>query len=112
LIEALDRGAVVLTTAGLPNIPSVVNTPAACLAQVVGILATQHPPAGLVLTGGDAAIAVSIVLQAEALHLHGELAPGVPWGTLTGGALPELPVVTKAGGFGDENTLLAAIRFF
>jgi D-threonate/D-erythronate kinase len=111
LVESLKDSAVVLTTAGLPELPAGGIQPAARLAQAVAALGAEGRPRGLVVTGGDAAIAVSHALQADGLRLQGELAPGVPWGTLVGGVMPELPVVTKAGGFGDDDTLLAAIHF-
>jgi D-threonate/D-erythronate kinase len=41
----------------------------------------------------------------------GDVAPGIPWGTLIGGARPGLPIVTKAGSFGDDDALLLAVRF-
>jgi D-threonate/D-erythronate kinase len=112
LVEALSGGAAVLTTAGLPDMPCGGGRLTERLAQGVEALVAHRSPKGLVLTGGDAAIAVSHVLRAEALQLRGELARGVPWGTFVGGVIPGLPVVTKAGGFGDEDTFLAAIRFF
>jgi D-threonate/D-erythronate kinase len=111
LLEGMAEGAAILTTAGLPELPSAGSKLAARLAKAVASLVMSQPPRGLVLTGGDAAIAVSQALRADALRLRGELMPGVPWGTLVGGAIPQLPVVTKAGGFGDEDTLLTAIRF-
>lgn len=111
LATALRSGAAVLTTAGLPTLPGRERVLCARLARTVVALLGQVRPAGLVLTGGDAAIAVSQALQAEALRLQGEVAPGMPWGTLLGGLAPGLPVVTKAGGFGDKEALLAAIRF-
>jgi len=35
----------------------------------------------------------------------------VPWGRLVGGEQPNLPVVTKAGGFGTPDVFRAVIRF-
>jgi uncharacterized protein YgbK (DUF1537 family) len=67
--------------------------------------------AGLVLTGGDTAIAVANALEAEALWLRGEVRSGVPWGVWVGGPGAGLPVVTKAGGFGEEDTLIAAVDY-
>jgi D-threonate/D-erythronate kinase len=56
----------------------------------------------LVLTGGETARAVLQALQVEGLWLLGELEPGVPVSVAQGSSLP---VVTKAGAFGDDNTL-------
>jgi uncharacterized protein YgbK (DUF1537 family) len=63
----------------------------------------------LVLTGGDTAVAACAALEVSALWLQGEAQPGIPWGILLGGVVPGLPVVTKAGGFGTDDALAAAI---
>jgi uncharacterized protein YgbK (DUF1537 family) len=63
-------------------------------------------PGTLLLTGGETAIAVLRTLGAGGLSLAGELEPGVALGTLVGGPLDGLGLVTKAGGFGDADTLV------
>jgi uncharacterized protein YgbK (DUF1537 family) len=63
-------------------------------------------PGTLLLTGGETAIAVLRTLGAGGLSLAGELEPGVALGTLVGGPLDGLVLVTKAGGFGDADTLV------
>ncbi|GMA15309.1 four-carbon acid sugar kinase family protein (plasmid) [Deinococcus metallilatus] len=60
----------------------------------------------LVLTGGDTAVQVGKALGATGLRLFGEIEPGVPYGQLVGPR--PLPVVTKAGGFGQPQTLVNA----
>jgi uncharacterized protein YgbK (DUF1537 family) len=64
----------------------------------------------LVLTGGDTARQVCLRLGALAIELVDELQPGVPVGRLCGGG--ERWVVTKAGGFGSDQVLCDALRFF
>jgi uncharacterized protein YgbK (DUF1537 family) len=74
----------------------------------------EEPPSpvgGLFLTGGDVARAVAAALDASALRIWSEVQPGVPLGTLVGGPYDGLPIVTKAGGFGDENTIIDATDF-
>ncbi len=66
---------------------------------------------GLILTGGDVAWSICYELGARAIDLFGEVQPGIPYGVLRGGAADNLPVVTKAGGFGDEDAIVSAIRF-
>jgi len=109
--QALVRGPAILTTVGLPDMPGRGPALTERLAGVVAGVIRKGAVAGLVLTGGDAAIAVSRAVGAEALWLGGEVQSGVPWGRLAGGLAPGLPVVTKAGGFGDDGALLAAMRF-
>jgi uncharacterized protein YgbK (DUF1537 family) len=130
LAEGLASGVAILTTLGLPDLPtsgpvlvtrlaraaeaalSAVSRRAVAHAGVPsggGLLSSEG--LGLVLTGGDAAIAVSRALGAQALRLYGEVASGMPWGRLAGGHGAGLPVVTKAGGFGDPDALMTAIDF-
>jgi len=66
--------------------------------------------AGLVLTGGDTARAVCGALGAQSVRVLGEVQAGVPAGTLSSGPHHGLRVVTKAGGFGDDDAIAQAIR--
>jgi 4-hydroxythreonine-4-phosphate dehydrogenase len=63
---------------------------------------------GLLLTGGETARAVLLAIGVNGFIVLGELAPGVVLGTLP--TLGGLPVVTKAGAFGDQTTLDLARR--
>jgi uncharacterized protein YgbK (DUF1537 family) len=75
-------------------------------------LATRHVrPGGLLLCGGDIAIAACSALGARGIELQGEVEPGVPWGRLVGGELADLATVTKAGGFGKVEAFARSIRF-
>ncbi len=83
---------------------SVAAAAAACLAEVARSLAADGLVDGLIATGGDTARAAAGALGARGLRLWGEMEPGVPLGILDG---PHpLPVITKAGGFGDQDTLV------
>ncbi len=66
---------------------------------------------GLILIGGDTAIKLYRNLQAGAIRIEGEVQPGVPHGRWVGGRLGGQPVVTKAGGFGQVDTLAKAAAF-
>lgn len=65
---------------------------------------------GLVITGGDTAIAVCRALGGTGMVINREVAPGIPTCALVGGDYQDTPVVTKAGGFGSEDALLEALR--
>lgn len=78
------------------------------LGELAARLVTIRRPAGLVLAGGDGALAVLTALSATGIRLHGEVANGVPLGYLTGGPSAGLPVATKAGGFGTDDILIRA----
>ncbi|QHP81764.1 four-carbon acid sugar kinase family protein [Pectobacterium odoriferum] len=66
---------------------------------------------GLYLSGGDIAIAVSTALGATGFQIKGQIASCVPWGYLLNSVVGMTPVMTKAGGFGNETTLLDVLRF-
>lgn len=80
------------------------------LAQLTQEVLEIQTPAGLYLSGGDVALAVARGLGANGFQIHGQVAGCVPWGHLLN-ARHNLLVMTKAGGFGDENTLVEVIRF-
>ncbi|MFJ3901185.1 four-carbon acid sugar kinase family protein [Streptomyces sp. NPDC090025] len=67
---------------------------------------------GLVLTGGETAAAVLGALGATGIELYDEPEPGIARGTLhtDRGAAPGIPVLVKAGGFGDDATLVRLTR--
>lgn len=66
---------------------------------------------GLFLTGGDIATAVASALGAEGYRIQSEVAPCIPCGTFINSELDDLPVITKAGGFGSDSTLCDALYF-
>src|SRR5262245_53282164 len=65
-------------------------------------------PGALLLTGGETAITVLHALGAPGVQLVGQLEPGLALGVLAGGPFDGLAVITKAGGFGDADTLVRA----
>ena len=62
---------------------------------------------GLVLTGGDTAKDVCRQIAASGLELLKEVEPGIPFGRLAGDH--EMYMITKAGAFGTEITLVNAV---
>jgi D-threonate/D-erythronate kinase len=66
-----------------------------------------HRIAGLIATGGETARAVLTRCGVTGLSVRGEVQPGVPlsssWGAF------EIPVITKAGAFGDHMTLIRCL---
>jgi uncharacterized protein YgbK (DUF1537 family) len=69
-------------------------------------------PANLFLTGGDTADAVLTANEADGIRILGEVVAGVVQGVIIGGLLDSLPVVTKAGAFGQNDTLVAVHDFW
>lgn len=82
----------------------------ALLGEMTFSLCRAQLPHALYLSGGDVAIAVAQALGASGFKIQGLVAGCVPHGVLLNSEFT-LPVMTKAGGFGDENTLVAAIGF-
>ncbi|MEX2689593.1 MAG: four-carbon acid sugar kinase family protein [Candidatus Njordarchaeum guaymaensis] len=65
---------------------------------------------GFLLTGGDIAIKVCEKLGIEALEIIGEIDPGVPISrALSSKGNKDLLVITKAGGFGEKDTVSKSI---
>jgi D-threonate/D-erythronate kinase len=81
------------------------------LRRLLGAILETHKVRGLVCSGGDTALLLCSSLGAEAICLHHEILPGLPWGTLEGGSAPGLPICTKAGGFGSEESLCQVADF-
>jgi uncharacterized protein YgbK (DUF1537 family) len=65
----------------------------------------------LVLIGGETSIRVINDLRALGVRVERELLPGIPWGRIIGGEHDGLRVITKAGGFGDDGTLVEIIKY-
>jgi uncharacterized protein YgbK (DUF1537 family) len=104
-----DKHDAILTTVGLRMVDTSGQEIADRLARTVWNVLDSVHAGGLVLTGGDVAMAVCTALDASAIWIRGEVLPGIPWGILEGGPFAGVPLVTKAGGFGDADSLVAAI---
>lgn len=77
---------------------------------VAGLIHDKVPLGGLVLTGGDTAVNISRTVGAAGLKVISEIAVGIPLGLLQGGLCHAMPVVTKAGAFGNEDALCLAVQ--
>ena len=67
------------------------------------LLPAVRVASALVATGGETAAAVLRSAETQSLNMVEEVEPGVPLAVATGGLT--IPVVTKAGAFGDAGTL-------
>lgn len=81
-----------------------------CLAEAAASRVDKSPPQGLFLSGGDTAEAVLERINATGVVLHEEITAGLMLGVIAGGMCHDLPVVTKAGSFGNDNTLVQLIQ--
>ncbi len=119
--SSLTRKNVILTIRSRPNssIPyrgANIQLNADLIVKGLGLfvakVVTDTKPGNLFLTGGDTAAAVLAAIETEGMRVLGEIAAGVVKGVLIGGLLDGLPVVTKAGGFGQKDTLVALHEFW
>ena len=81
------------------------------LGRFVADVVANSEPGNLFLSGGDTADAVFSAVQADGIRILGEVVAGVVRGVLLSGMLDGTPVVTKAGAFGDRNTLVRVHNF-
>ena len=109
IAKDLDSGAVVLQLAPVESLVYD-NSAARQLAAEIAAIVRCRRPDGFFLSGGDTAAAVLGAIGASAVRLQVEILPGVIQGTVMGGVGNGLPVVTKAGAFGEPDTLLQLYR--
>ena len=95
-----------------PDYPPAADSIVRGLGQFVAEVVADAKPGHLFLTGGDTADAVLNALGAEGIRILGEVVAGVVQGVIIGGRLDGLPVVTKAGGFGQKDTLVVLHEFW
>lgn len=82
------------------------NRIAAILGGIASGIIREIELQGVILTGGDTAKAVCKHLSVSGIQLISEVEPGISLGQLVGST--PLWVVTKAGAFGNENSLVHA----
>lgn len=75
------------------------------LGELARSVAAAAPLEGLIVFGGDTAAGVLAALEVQTVDSWGELLPGVPLSWIHAPSGP-MPLVTKAGGFGEETLLL------
>lgn len=75
------------------------------------ILDSHHPIGGIFLSGGDIATSVANIYNADFFEIKGQIGGCVPWGYFSNCSINHIPVMTKAGGFGQKHTFLDVINF-
>ncbi|EMM0377733.1 four-carbon acid sugar kinase family protein [Pluralibacter gergoviae] len=78
-------------------------------AQVLG--AENSPISALYSSGGDVVVAITRRLKGNGVILKDEVEPLTVYGHLTGGLCRGVPVITKGGFVGDDNTLVHCIDY-
>lgn len=114
LASALDGSQIVAASSlgektGVPLCQ--ISTKIACfMGDVVLEVLKSRQVSGIFLTGGDTAINVIERLAASGSVVIKEIEAGVPFVSLLGGPFEGLKMVTKAGAFGNEDTIVNAIK--
>jgi len=103
LASVLDEGDL-LTHQARSRVPAV-------LARATRRVLESEQVDGLYLTGGDLAAACLSELAADGLDVADEVVPLAVAGNLVGGPWSGLPVVTKGGLVGDDDTAVACLAF-
>lgn len=82
------------------------------IAEGLGLISAavlrQRKVGGLVATGGDIAYQTCCALGISALQIVDEVEEGIPLSRVVGGPFHHLPIVTKAGAFGNHLSLVNA----
>lgn len=109
--QYLERGQdVIVTTSFTPHVEERSPDIAVALGRSALKIMQRSRVGGLLLTGGDIALQVCLALDGRALQPVREVSPGLPLSLLAGGPWDGMPIITKAGGFGESNSLVVGIR--
>lgn len=110
LRAALADSPIVVAALAVPNDTAVTDDALGGLARVVTAVAGERGDdlCGLVATGGATALAICRAAGAHLLRVVDEVLPGIPCSVMDDGALTGVPLVTKSGGFGDDDALVTA----
>lgn len=113
--SAIDGQQVIMALSLAQELGLSINEVSTRIADFMGDLLYQvlksRKVSGVFLTGGDTAINVIRKLSAKAAMVVEEIETGVPYITLVGGPFEGLRIVTKAGSFGEKDTIVNAINY-
>jgi uncharacterized protein YgbK (DUF1537 family) len=101
--DGLDAGDDVLVEIVMGKEPDLGIGPQLAEALAGTLASAVHHTSGLAATGGETAAALLARFGVNGIRLADEIEPGVSLGVTLGGV--SLPVVTKAGAFGDRGSL-------
>ena len=113
IVQLFSESRVVVLSSSLSDYaPQLRHTMAPVLGAIVSRVLAACTLAGLFLSGGDVARAVCGEEGIQALRILGDLQPGVIVGEAAGARYEGVRVITKAGGFGNEDAMTQAIQHF
>ncbi|MEW9671444.1 four-carbon acid sugar kinase family protein [Ammoniphilus sp. 3BR4] len=80
------------------------------LGRLGSYIMSQRKFSGLIATGGDIAFRFCHHMEVKALRILDEVEPGIPLSQIIGGSGDGLPIVTKAGAFGNPSSFVNAVN--
>jgi uncharacterized protein YgbK (DUF1537 family) len=87
------------------------ETIASFLGEIAGNIIQNINIKGMLLTGGDTAIKTAQNLNISGVILQDEIVHGIPYGYFEGEEYKDIIIVSKAGGFGDEDAIFLVLNF-
>jgi D-threonate/D-erythronate kinase len=87
------------------------ETIASFLGELGGEIIQNINIKGILLTGGDTAIKTAQSLNISGILLKDEIVHGIPYGYFIGEEYQDIIIVSKAGGFGDEDAIFLVLNF-
>jgi uncharacterized protein YgbK (DUF1537 family) len=81
------------------------------LQDFAALLLREHLFSGIIVTGGSTALHVLRGIEGAGVKMVEEMEVGLPYGTVIGGPLNGLGIITKAGGFGTECAFIEGIAY-
>ena len=100
----------VITTTLSRYAPLLKDSAAGILAAIAAKVVERWELGGLILSGGDIARAACEALGVTGVRATMELQPGIAVGETIGSTREGLRIITKAGGFGNEDAIVEAVR--
>jgi len=79
--------------------------------KIVNDLVSNERESGLILVGGETTSQACQAMGANTLMIEDEVDLGIPCAKILDGMNKGMRIVTKAGGFGNENSLVKAVNF-
>jgi uncharacterized protein YgbK (DUF1537 family) len=84
---------------------------AKCLGMIVKDIYEKVNLCNVVSTGGDTSLQICNALETAHIELEDEITAGIPIGKIVGGIADQMTIITKSGGFGDEDALVRVIEY-
>jgi uncharacterized protein YgbK (DUF1537 family) len=93
------------------NMFKVSETIASFLGEIARYIIQEISINGILFTGGDTAIKAAQRLNISGTIIQDEILPGVPYGYFVEEQYKNIIIVSKAGGFGNEDTIFQVLDF-